>query len=87
MERPGVAGKLMNLPRLRELYAAWCDGSIRAAELAELRDMLPEVIEAAERAPIVDPDACPDCHGDGGELIDQCRCGAWAECSSCHGEG
>ena len=38
----------MNLSRLRELHAAWRDGSIRAAELAELRDMLPEVIEAAE---------------------------------------
>ena len=36
----------MNLPRLRELHAVWCNGSIRTNELTELRDMLPEVIEA-----------------------------------------
>lgn len=77
----------MNLSRIRELHAAWCAGAIRAGELSELRDALPEVIEAAARAPIVDPDTCPDCHGDGGELVDQCRCGAWSECLSCHGEG
>lgn len=35
----------MNLPRLRALLAAWQDGSIREAELAELRDALPEVLE------------------------------------------
>ena len=35
----------MNLPRLRELHAAWRNGSIRADELTELRDMLPEMIE------------------------------------------
>jgi hypothetical protein len=34
----------MNLPRLRELLKAWQDGSIREAELLELRDALPEVI-------------------------------------------
>ena len=39
----------MNLPRLRELLKAWQDGSIREAELLELRDALPEVIEAAGR--------------------------------------
>ena len=37
----------MNLPRLRELHAAWCNGSIRTDELTELRDMLPEVNENA----------------------------------------
>ena len=35
----------MNLPRLRELHAAWQIGSIRTDELTELRDMLPEVME------------------------------------------
>jgi hypothetical protein len=34
----------MNLPRLRELLKAWQDGSIREAELLELRDALPEVL-------------------------------------------
>ena len=37
----------MNLSRIRELHAAWCAGAIRAGELSELRDALPEVIEAA----------------------------------------
>ena len=37
-------GAAMNLPRLRELHAAWCNGSIRTDELTELRDMLPEVL-------------------------------------------
>jgi hypothetical protein len=40
----------MNLPRLRELHAAWCNGSIRTDELTELRDMLPEVIDDIELA-------------------------------------
>ena len=40
----------MNLPRLRELHAAWRDGSIRADELTELRDMLPEVIHVLDDA-------------------------------------
>lgn len=34
----------MNIPRLRELVKAWHDGSIREAELHELRDALPEVL-------------------------------------------
>jgi hypothetical protein len=38
----------MNLPELRTLLATWQDGSIREAELVELRDALPEVFEAAE---------------------------------------
>lgn len=40
----------MNLSRLRELHAAWQDGSIRVDELTELRDMLPEVINTLEDA-------------------------------------
>lgn len=35
----------MNLPRLRELAKAWQDGTIREVELAEIRDVLPEVLE------------------------------------------
>lgn len=38
----------MNIPRLRELHAAWKGGSIREAELAELRNALPEVLDAME---------------------------------------
>lgn len=38
----------MNLPRLRELLAAWQDGTIREAELLELRDALPKVLDLAE---------------------------------------
>lgn len=38
----------MNLPRLRELVKAWQDGTIREAELCELRDALPEVLDLAE---------------------------------------
>ena len=37
----------VNLPRLRELLKAWQDGSIREAELLELRDALPEVLDLA----------------------------------------
>lgn len=40
----------MNLPRLRELVKAWQDGSIREAELHELRDALPEVFEELDAA-------------------------------------
>ena len=40
----------MNLPRLRELHAAWCNGSIRTDELTELRDMLPEVLDSLGNA-------------------------------------
>ena len=40
----------MNLPRLRELHAAWCNGSIRTAELTELRDMLPKVLDSLGNA-------------------------------------
>lgn len=39
----------MNLPRIRELHAAWVNGSIRIDELCELRDALPEVFALAER--------------------------------------
>lgn len=39
----------MNLPRLRELHKMLVDGSMRDAERDELRDMLPEVIEMAEK--------------------------------------
>ena len=39
----------MNLPRLRELHAAWQSGAIRADELTELRDMLPEVMKTLTR--------------------------------------
>jgi len=39
----------MNFPRLRELFAAWQDGSIREAELLELRDALPEVLNKASK--------------------------------------
>ena len=39
----------MNLPRLRELHAAWRDGSIRTDELTELRDMLLEVMKTLTR--------------------------------------
>lgn len=40
----------MNLSRLRELHAAWCNGSIRTDELTELRDMLPEVLDSLGNA-------------------------------------
>ena len=40
----------MNLSRLRELHAAWCNGSIRTDELTELRDMLPEVMDSLGNA-------------------------------------
>jgi hypothetical protein len=40
----------MNLPRLRELLKAWQDGSIREAELLELRDALPEVLARVNAA-------------------------------------
>ena len=50
----------MNLSRLRELHAAWQDGSIRTDELTELRDMLPEVIEVLESIPEL-PETCPTC--------------------------
>ena len=38
----------MTLPRLRELLAAWQDGTIREAELRELRDALPSVFRRCE---------------------------------------
>ena len=40
----------MNLSRIRELHAAWCAGAIRADELSELRDALPEVLRQMEEA-------------------------------------
>jgi hypothetical protein len=40
----------MNLPRLRELLKAWQDGSIREAELLELRDALPKVLARVNAA-------------------------------------
>lgn len=40
----------MNLQRVRELHAEWEAGSAREDELAELRRLLPAVIDAAERA-------------------------------------
>lgn len=38
----------MNLQRVKELHAAWAAGSAREDELAELRRLLPAVIEAVE---------------------------------------
>lgn len=38
----------MNLQRVKELLAAWEAGAAREDELAELRRLLPDVIEAAE---------------------------------------
>jgi hypothetical protein len=38
----------MNLPRLRELLKTWQDGSIREAELLELRDALQRILADAE---------------------------------------
>jgi hypothetical protein len=40
----------MNLPRLRELLKAWQDGSIREAELLELRDALPPLLKRMDDA-------------------------------------
>lgn len=39
----------MNLQRVKELLAAWEAGVAREDELAELRRLLPAVIDAAER--------------------------------------
>ena len=76
----------MNLPRLRELHAAWRDGSIRAAELTELRDMLPDVMLALDL--VVDP--CPECDGGGEYETDFCPvCEApkYTFCDACAGTG
>lgn len=73
----------MSLQRVKELLAAWEAGTAMEDELAELRRLLPAVIEAAKR----DAARCQACAGEGVVWHDFCHCEASENCTACNGSG